>query len=158
MTTITANLYDVLAERGMLAQSTHEDMRQRLRKPQVAYNGFDPTADSLHVGHLLPVMGLAHLQRCGHKPIVVIGGATAMVGDPSGKTEARQMLTAEQIQANGDAIGKQIGRLLDFEDSPAGAVMVNNADWLADKGWIEMLREVGAHFSVNRMLSMESVK
>ncbi|MFA9479905.1 tyrosine--tRNA ligase [Phycisphaerales bacterium AB-hyl4] len=156
--TITANLYDVLAERGMLAQSTDENIRQRLQSPQVAYNGFDPTADSLHVGHLLPVMGLAHLQRCGHKPIVVIGGATAMVGDPSGKTEARQMLTREQIEANGQAIGAQIGRLLSFDDSPTGAVMVNNADWLAGKGWIEMLREIGAHFSVNRMLSMESVK
>ncbi|MEX2388936.1 MAG: tyrosine--tRNA ligase, partial [Phycisphaeraceae bacterium] len=157
-TTTSANLYDVLSERGMLAQSTDENIRRRLESPQVAYNGFDPTADSLHVGHLLPVMGLAHLQRCGHKPIAVIGGATAMVGDPSGKTEARQMLTREQIDANGQAIGNQIARLLSFDDSPTSAVMLNNADWLAGKGWIEMLREVGVHFSVNRMLSMDSVK
>jgi tyrosyl-tRNA synthetase len=156
--TTTANLYDTLAERGLVFQATHEDIRDRLTRPTTGYCGFDPTADSLHVGHLIPIMALAHLQRCGHRPIVVIGGATAMIGDPSGKTEARQMLTREQIDANAQAIARQMARLIRFDDSDTGAVLVNNADWLADKRWIELLREVGPHFSINRMLSMESVK
>ena len=157
-TTQTDNLYDALGERGLIAQATHEDMRRRLSQPVAGYAGFDPTADSLHVGSLVPIMALAHLQRCGHRPIVLIGGATAMVGDPSGKTEARQMLTRDQIDANAQAISKQIESVVRFDDSDTGAVMVNNADWLGQKGWIELLREVGPHFSVNRMLSMESVK
>ncbi|MEX0885513.1 MAG: tyrosine--tRNA ligase [Phycisphaeraceae bacterium] len=154
-----ANAYDALAERGLIAQATHEDMRERLARPLVAYCGFDPTADSLHVGSLVPIMALAHLQRCGHRPVVVIGGATGLVGDPSGKTEARQMLTPEQIDRHAEAIAGQIGRIVRFDGSASNAaVLVNNADWLAGKGWIEMLREVGSQFSVNRMLSMESVK
>jgi tyrosyl-tRNA synthetase len=157
-TTAHENLYDVLGQRGLLAQCTDEQIRARLAKPVAAYIGFDPTADSLHVGSLVPIMGLAHLQRCGHKPIVLIGGATALVGDPSGKTEARKMLSREQIDANAQAIAAQIQRVVRFDDSPTGAVMVNNADWLAGKTWIDMLREVGSHFSVNRMLSMDSVK
>jgi tyrosyl-tRNA synthetase len=156
--TSTANLYDTLAERGLVFQATHEDIRDRLATPTTGYCGFDPTADSLHVGHLIPIMALAHLQRCGHRPIVVIGGATAMIGDPSGKTEARQMLTREQIDANAAAIADQMARLIRFDDSDTGAVLVNNADWLGEKRWIELLREVGPHFSINRMLSMESVK
>jgi len=157
-TSTTANLYDTLAERGLVFQATHDDIRDRLATPTTGYCGFDPTADSLHVGHLIPILALAHLQRCGHRPIVLIGGATGMIGDPSGKTEARQMLTREQIDANAQAIARQIGRLVRFDDSPTGAVLVNNADWLGEKRWVEMLREVGPHFSINRMLSMESVK
>ncbi len=158
VTTQTANLYDVLAERDLIAQATHEDIRQRLARPTIGYCGFDPTADSLHVGSLVPIMALAHLQRCGHKPVVVVGGATALVGDPSGKTEVRKMLTRDEIDANARAIAKQIENVVRFDDSDTGATMVNNADWLGAKGWIEMLREIGPHFSVNRMLSMESVK
>ena len=156
--TQTGNLYDTLSERGLVFQATHEDMRDRLATPTTGYCGFDPTSDSLHVGSLVPIMALAHLQRLGHRPIVVIGGATAMIGDPSGKTEARQMLAREQIDANARAISKQIASVVDFDDPQTGAVMVNNADWLANKQWIDMLREVGPHFSINRMLSMESVK
>jgi len=156
----TANLYDTLAERGLVFQATHDPdtLRQRLATPTPGYCGFDPTADSLHVGHLIPIMTLAHLQRCGHRPIVLIGGATAMIGDPSGKTEARQMLSREQIDANAAGYAEQIARLVRFDDSDTGAVMLNNADWLGEKRWIELLREVGPHFSLNRMLSMESVK
>lgn len=159
--TAQANLYDLLNERGLLAQATHEQLRQRLEpggKPIVAYAGFDPTADSLHVGSLVPIMGLAWLQRCGHKPLVLAGGATGMVGDPSGKTELRRMLSRDEIDHNARAIAAQIARVVRFDDSPSGALLVNNADWLVDKTWIQMLREVGIHFSINRMLSMESVK
>jgi len=154
-----ANLYDILADRGLVAQTTDPGgIRARLDKPVVAYCGFDPTADSLHVGSLVPIMGLAWLQRCGHKPIVVVGGGTALVGDPSGKTESRQMLTREQIDHNAKAVARQIGRVVDFNDSPTGAVMVNNADWLCAMSWVDVLRDYGPHFSVNRMLTMDSVR
>ncbi|MEQ9461762.1 MAG: tyrosine--tRNA ligase [Phycisphaeraceae bacterium] len=156
--TTSDNLYDVLSERGLVAQSTDADIRKRLEKPLKAYIGFDPTADSLHVGSLVPIMTLAWLSRCGHKPIVVVGGATALVGDPSGKTESRQMLTREQIDTNAAAMVKQIGRIVPFGDAPNHAIMLNNADWLASLSWIELLRDVGSRVSVNRMLSMESVK
>ena len=157
------NFVDVMNVRGLVAQQTDDQLRSKFDltqtgKPLTVYNGFDPTADSLHVGSLVPIMGLAHLQRCGHKPIVLIGGGTGLVGDPSGKTEARQMLSREQIEHNAQAIAKQIGRFVTFDDSPTGAMMVNNADWLAELNWVDMLREVGPHFSVNRMLTMDSVK
>lgn len=159
MTTSTdANLHAILAERGLLAQSTDEAMAERLASPVTAYIGFDPTADSLHIGSLVPVMALAWLQRCGHRPLAVVGGATAMVGDPSGKTAARQLLSRDQIAANTAGVGEQIGRIVRFGDGPSDAVLLNNADWLADRLWIDLLREVGGHFSINRMLSMESVK
>jgi tyrosyl-tRNA synthetase len=154
------NLFDVLTERGFVAQSTEppEAMRQRLAAPVSAYIGFDPTADSLHVGSLVPIMGLYWLQQCGHRPLVVVGGATALVGDPSGKTEMRKMLTREDIDRNAVAIARQIERIVRFDASPTGAKLLNNADWLAELNWITLLREVGPHFSVNRMLSMDSVK
>jgi tyrosyl-tRNA synthetase len=163
MTTTTQdNLFDVLSQRGLVSQVTDEQMGKRLGKPVTLYIGFDPTADSLHVGSLVPIMVLAHAQRCGHKPIAVVGGATALVGDPSGKTESRQMLSREDIDHNAEGIAKQISSIVDFnapgEDSPTGGVMVNNADWLAKLSWIELLRDYGAHFSVNRMLTMDSVK
>ena len=156
--TTADNLYDVLHRRGLVAQCTDEKIHQRLSKPVVAYCGFDPTADSLHVGSLVPIMGLAHLQRCGHKPVVLIGGATGLVGDPSGKSDARQMLTADEINHNAQAIAGQIGSIVTFGDGATDAAWVNNLDWLGSMGWIDMLREVGARMSVNRMMSMESVK
>ncbi|MEM6259772.1 MAG: tyrosine--tRNA ligase [Planctomycetota bacterium] len=156
--TTTANLYDVLHERGLVSQCTDEKIRERLRKPVAAYCGFDPTADSLHVGSLVPIMGLAHLQRCGHKPVVLVGGATGLVGDPSGKTEARRMLSAEDINHNAQAIAGQIGRIVQFGDGDTDAVLVNNLEWFGEMKWLDMLRDVGSRMSVNRMMSMESVK
>ncbi|MER9868953.1 tyrosine--tRNA ligase [Mesorhizobium sp. M0136] len=123
-----------------------------------AYAGFDATADSLHVGHLFLIMALRHLQQTGHKPIVLIGGGTTRIGDPSFRSDARPMLTDERIAANIEGIRKVFGRLLVFGDGPTDAVMVNNADWLDSIRWIDMLRDVGRHFSVNRMLSFDSVK
>ncbi|QQE10939.1 tyrosine--tRNA ligase [Planctomycetota bacterium] len=154
----TRNLFDVIKERGLYAQTTDENIREILSKPVTAYCGFDPTADSLHIGSMVPIMGLAHMQRCGHRPLVLVGGATGLVGDPSGKTEARQMLTIDDVNHNVQCIAKQIGRVVRFDDSPTGAKLVNNADWIKDLTWIELLREVGSRVSVNRMLSMESVK
>lgn len=158
MTTTTANLYDVLSQRGLVSQTTDEKIRERLSKPVTCYIGFDPTADSLHVGSLVPIMVLAHAQRCGHRPIAVVGGGTGLVGDPSGKTESRKMLTLDDINHNATCIGKQIASIVDFHDGPTGAVMVNNADWLTKLSWVELLRDYGPHFSVNRMLTMDSVK
>jgi len=155
---MTENLFDLLSSRGFVAQSTDAEMRKRLESPVTAYIGFDPTADSLHVGSLVPIMGLMWMQRCGHKPLVLVGGATGLIGDPSGKTALRQMLTRDDIDRNAQAIAKQIGRVVRFDDSATGAKLVNNADWLANLNWIEMLRAVGPHFSVNRMLTMDSVK
>ncbi|QDU32906.1 Tyrosine--tRNA ligase [Poriferisphaera corsica] len=152
------NLFDVLKERGLFAQTTDENIRDILAKPVTAYSGFDPTADSLHIGSLVPIMGLAHMQRCGHRPLVLVGGATGLVGDPSGKTETRKMLTIDEVNHNANCIAKQIGRVVRFDDSPTGAKLVNNADWIKNLTWIDLLREVGSRVSVNRMLSMESVK
>lgn len=152
------NVYDVLKERGFVQQVTDEEgLRELFERERVSgYIGFDPTADSLHVGSLMPIMGLVHLQRCGHRPIVVIGGGTAMVGDPSGKTEMRQMLTREQIAANAEKIKAQIGRYVDFSDDRA--IVVDNYEWLAPLNYIEFLREIGRHFSVNRMLAAEAYR
>jgi tyrosyl-tRNA synthetase len=151
------NAYDVLEERGFIEQSTEaESCRQLLANPSTCYIGFDPTASSLHVGSLLPIMSLAHMQRCGHRPIALVGGGTALVGDPSGKTEMRQMLSREEINDNGEKLKVQLSRFIDFE---AGrALLLNNADWLAPLNYIEFLRDIGRHFSVNRMLSAESYK
>lgn len=158
MTTTKANLYDVLSQRGLVSQTTDEKIRERLSKPVTCYIGFDPTADSLHVGSMVPIMVLAHAQRCGHKPIAVVGGGTGLVGDPSGKTESRKMLTLDDINHNAKCIGGQIAKIVEFNDSPTGGVMVNNADWLTKLSWVELLRDYGPHFSVNRMLTMDSVK
>ncbi|MDH3803552.1 MAG: tyrosine--tRNA ligase, partial [Deltaproteobacteria bacterium] len=151
------NVYGILEERGFIEQSTEAAAcRQLLENPSTCYIGFDPTAPSLHVGSLLPIMSLAHMQRCGHRPIALVGGGTALVGDPSGKTEMRQMLSREEIDANGEKLKVQLSRFIDFE---AGrAMLVNNADWLAPLNYIEFLRDIGRHFSVNRMLSAESYK
>ena len=151
------NVFDVLEERGFIEQCTDAAAsRQALEKPVTCYIGFDPTATSLHVGSLLPIMSLAHMQRCGHRPIALVGGGTALVGDPSGKTEMRQMLSREEIDANGEKLKIQLGQFIDF--SSGQALLLNNAEWLASLNYIEFLRDIGRHFSVNRMLSAESYK
>lgn len=152
------NVLDVLKERGYLEQATHEDeIRDLLGKESVTfYIGFDPTADSLHVGHFLQVMVMMHMQRAGHRPIAIIGGGTAMVGDPSGRSDMRQMLTLEQIDHNAASFKKQLSRFIDFGEGKA--LMVNNADWLLKLNYIDFLRNVGRHFSVNRMLTAECFK
>ncbi|NLM74584.1 MAG: tyrosine--tRNA ligase [Clostridiaceae bacterium] len=152
------NVFDILKERGFIAQTTHEDkIRELLGKEKVTfYIGFDPTADSLHVGHLLQLIVMSHMQRAGHRPIALIGGGTAMVGDPSGRTDMRKMLTQEEIAYNGSCFQGQMSRLVDFGDGEA--LMVNNADWLLKLNYVSFLRDIGVHFSVNRMLSAECFK
>ncbi|MBW1708699.1 MAG: tyrosine--tRNA ligase [Deltaproteobacteria bacterium] len=152
------NLYDILLERGFIYQSTDEnDLRDLLDREQVKiYIGFDPTADSLHVGSLIPVMSLAWAQRTGHRPIVIVGGGTAMVGDPSGKTEMRQMISLEEIAHNQEGLKNQLSRYFTFGDDQG--LMINNADWLLDLKYVEFLRDIGKHFSVNRMLAAESYR
>jgi len=152
------DLYGELAWRGLVYDAT-EGVRELLAREKVtAYIGFDPTASSLHVGSLLPILALARLQRAGHRPVAVVGGGTGLIGDPSGKTVERQLLTAEQVEANVEGIRRQLARFLDFERSTAPARLVNNAEWLASLSAIEFMRDVGKHFSVNAMLAKESVK
>lgn len=154
---LVANVFDTLKERGFVAQSTDAaELAQYLSQPAACYIGFDPTADSLHIGSLVPIMALANMQRHGHRPLVLVGGGTGLVGDPSGRTEMRQMLTLEQISHNVAALKKQLSRFLDFGEGKA--IMVNNADWLVDLRYVEFLRDIGRHFSVNRMLAAESYK
>ena len=151
-------LYDELVARGLIAQVTDEEEIKELINNGKAtfYIGFDPTADSLHVGHFMALCLMKRLQQAGNKPIALIGGGTGMVGDPSGRTDMRQMMTPETIQHNCDCFKKQMSRFIDFSDGKA--LMVNNADWLMDLNYIDVLREVGAHFSVNRMLTAECYK
>ena len=151
-------VFDQLQERGLIAQTTNEEkIKELLNNDKVTfYIGFDPTADSLHVGHFVQIMVMSHLQKAGHTPIALFGGGTGMVGDPSGKTEMRKMLTKEEIAHNISCFQKQMSRLIDFSDGKA--IMANNADWLLDLNYIQFLREVGVHFSVNRMLSFECYK
>ena len=151
-------LYDELVARGRIAQVTDEEEIKDLINNGKAtfYIGFDPTADSLHVGHFMALCLMKRLQMAGNKPIALIGGGTAMIGDPSGRTDMRQMMTPETIQHNCDCFKKQMSRFIDFSDGKA--LMVNNADWLMDLNYIDVLREVGAHFSVNRMLTAECYK
>ena len=153
-----ASVLDELLERGYIKQFTHEEETRKLLEEEKVtfYIGFDPTADSLHVGHFIAMMFMAHMQRAGHRPIALIGGGTAMVGDPSGKTDMRKMLTKEDIQHNVDCIKKQMSRFIDFSDDKA--ILVNNADWLLNLNYVDFLREVGVHFSVNRMLTAECFK
>ena len=152
------NALDILRERGFIAQTTFEDELDKTFENGMVtfYTGFDPTADSLHIGHYIPIMAMAHLQRAGHKPIALMGGGTAMIGDPSGKTDMRKMMTVETIDDNVAHIKKQMERFLDFDESkPNSAIIVNNADWLRNLNYISFLRDVGALFSVNRMLTAE---
>ena len=151
------NVYDVLKERGFIKQVTHEGLEQMLANEKVTfYIGFDPTADSLHVGHFVALMAMAHMQRAGHRPIVLLGGGTGMIGDPSGKTDMRKMMTTDTIDHNVACFRKQIGRFLDFSDDKA--IMVDNGTWLRDLNYISFLREVGSCFSVNKMLTAECYK
>ena len=153
-----ANLLEVLRERGFIEQTTHEkELKDYLEAGKATcYIGFDPTASSLHVGSLVPIMSLAHMQRHGHRPIALVGGGTGLVGDPSGKTEMRKLLTAEMVDKNSIGIKKQLSRFLDFKEDKA--LMVNNADWLTKLEYIPFLRDIGRHFSVNRMIKAESYK
>ncbi|MGH2481269.1 MAG: tyrosine--tRNA ligase, partial [Ktedonobacteraceae bacterium] len=152
------NLYEELQWRGMLYGAT-EGVQEELAKPQITgYIGFDPTAASLHVGSLLPIMGLVRLQRHGHTPIALAGGGTGMIGDPSGKTTERQLLSKEQLAENLAGIRGQLAHFLDFESKTNPALLVNNADWLTTISLVDFLRDVGKHFTVNYMLAKESVK
>ena len=152
------NVMDVLRERGFIAQTVYEDdLYKMLDNEKVTfYVGFDPTADSLHIGHYIPIMAMAHMQRAGHRPIAMMGGGTGLIGDPSGKSDLRKMLTPEIVDHNVDCIKQQMSRFLDFSDGKA--LIVNNADWLRSLNYIDFLREVGVHFSVNRMLTAECYK
>ena len=154
-----SNVYDVLKERGFIQQATHEEeIRELLGKESVSfYIGFDPTADSLHVGHFLQIITMMHMQAAGHKPIILLGGGTGMIGDPSGRTDMRQMLTVEDTINNCNRFGKFFEKFLDFSKDNA-AIMVNNADWLMNLQYIPFLRDIGRHFSVNRMLTAECFK
>ena len=153
-----SSVYDVLKERGFIAQCTYEeDLKKALENEKVTfYVGFDPTADSLHIGHYIPIMAMAHMQKFGHRPIALVGGGTAMIGDPSGKTDMRKMMTREMVDANASAIKKQLSRFISFDDDKA--IMADNADWLLGLNYVEFIRDIGAHFSVNRMLTAECYK
>jgi tyrosyl-tRNA synthetase len=152
------NVYDIFKERGFLEQITDESLIEKLldRERVTCYIGFDPTAASLHIGSLVPIMSLAHMQRHGHRTIALVGGGTALIGDPSGKTEMRQILTRDEIDVNAHGLRQQLSRYLDFGEE--GAVLLNNADWLTRFNYIEFLRDIGRHFSVNRMLTAESYR
>lgn len=152
------NVFEELKARGMIAQTTNEERIRELLggEPVTFYIGFDPTADSLHVGHFVQLMVMAHMQRAGHRPIALLGGGTGMVGDPTGKTDMRKMMTPEIIAYHIECFKKQMSKFIDFSDGKA--IMVNNADWLMNLNYIDFLREVGVHFSVNRMLSFECYK
>ena len=144
------NVFDTLSSRGLIAQVTHEEeIRKLLGEEKVSfYIGFDPTADSLHVGHFLQMVVMRHMQNAGHRPIALVGGGTGMVGDPSGRTDMRKMMTPETIRHNCDCFRRQLASVIDFSDDRA--IMVDNGDWLLDLNYIEFLREIGSCFSVNK--------
>jgi len=152
------SVFETLKERGYIAQLTHEEeIKKLLENEKVTfYIGFDPTADSLHVGHFVQLMVMSHMQKAGHRPIAILGGGTAMVGDPSGRTDMRKMLTQEEIQHNISKFKKQMSRFIDFTDGKA--LMIDNAEWLLKLNYVDFLREIGVHFSVNRMLTAECFK
>jgi len=152
------NVYDILKERGFIEGVTDEEGLRRLLGSQqiTCYIGFDPTAPSFHIGSLVPIMSLVHMQQAGHRPIALVGGGTALIGDPSGKKEMRQILSREEIEANAEGLKRQLSKYLDFGDDKA--ILLNNADWLTKLNYIEFLRDIGRHFSVNRMLAAESYR
>ena len=155
---MSTNVYDVLTERGFIEQCTNPDEVRELLggEPVTFYIGFDATADSLTAGHFLTIMAMMHMQRAGHRPIALLGGGTTMVGDPTGKSDMRKIMTRETIQHNADCFYRQLSRFIDFSDGKA--LIANNADWLLDLNYVEFLREIGVHFSVNRMLTAECYK
>ena len=155
---MSKNVYDTLLERGYIAQATHEnEIRELLGNEKVTfYIGFDPTADSLHVGHFLTIMTMAHMQRAGHRPIALTGGGTGMVGDPTDRTDMRKVMTKEDVAYNVSCFKKQLSKFLDFSDNKA--LMLDNADWLLKLNYVDFLRDYGMHFSVNRMLTADSYK
>ena len=154
---MSTNVYDILKERGFLEQETHAEVRDLLGKEKVTfYIGFDATADSLTAGHFLTIMAMKHMQNAGHRPIALLGGGTTMIGDPSGKSDMRSMLTRETIEHNAERFHEQLSHFIDFSDGKA--IVANNADWLLDMNYVQMLREVGVHFSVNRMLAADCYK
>jgi tyrosyl-tRNA synthetase len=152
------NVYDVLTERGILKQASHpEEIKELLEKESVTfYIGFDPTADSLHIGHYVPLVVMAHMQHAGHKPIALLGGGTAMIGDPSGKSDMRRMLTTQELDQNAANFKAQMSRILDFSDDKA--ILVNNGDWNRSLNFLDFMRDIGVHFSVNHMLAAECYK
>ena len=153
------NVFDVLQERNYIEQMTHpEQMKEMFSKESIPfYIGIDPTADSLHVGHFVSLMVASHMQKCGHKPIILMGGGTAIIGDPSGKTDMRKMLTKEIINHNVACIKKQVEKFVNFEGENA-AIIVNNADWLCNLKYIDFMREIGSKFTINKMLAAECYK
>lgn len=158
MENVHENVFDVLKERGLIAQTTHEDeIRELLGKEKISfYIGFDPTADSLHVGHFLQMVVMRHMQNYGHRPIALVGGGTGHIGDPSGRTDMRKMMTTEVINHNCECFKKQLSSVVDFSDGKA--IMVNNADWLLELNYVDFIREIGSCFSVNQMLTAECFK
>ena len=151
------NVYDVLQDRGFIKQVSHPELRDLLGEKSITfYTGYDPTADSCHVGHFMQLMAMSHMQKAGHKPIILVGGGTANIGDPSGRQDMRRMMTKEQVANNAECLKKQMSKFLDFSDGKAE--MVNNADWLLDLNYVDFLRDIGVHFSVNRMLAAECYK
>ena len=151
------HILDILKERGFIAQVTYEEeLYKQLEQPTTFYVGFDPTADSLHIGHYIPIMAMAHMQRAGHRPIALMGGGTAMIGDPSGKTDMRKMMTVETIDSNVAHIKQQMSRFLDFGEGKA--IIANNGDWLRHLNFIDFMRDIGSTFSVNKMLTAECYK
>ena len=153
------NVFDILEERGYIEQMTHPaEIKELFGKESVPfYIGIDPTADSLHVGHFVSLMVASHMQKCGHKPIILVGGGTATIGDPSGKTDMRKMMTRETIDHNVECIKKQIEKFVSFEGENS-AIIVNNADWLLDLNFVQFMRDIGSLFSVNKMLAAECYK
>jgi len=157
MNDMTTNVYDVLKERGFIEQvSDEEGIRAVVERPITCYVGFDPSANSFHVGSLVPIMALAHMQRHGHRPIAIVGGGTGMIGDPTDKDEMRRLLSVAQIDTNLVNLKKQMSSLLDFAEGRA--LLLNNADWLRPLNYLEFLRDIGRHFSVNRMLAFEGYR
>ena len=151
------HILDILKDRGFIAQMTYEEeLYKQLEQPTTFYVGFDPTADSLHIGHYIPIMAMAHMQRAGHRPIALMGGGTAMIGDPSGKTDMRKMMTVETIDENVAHIKAQMSRFLDFSEGKA--IIANNGDWLRHLNFIDFMRDIGSTFSVNKMLTAECYK
>jgi len=154
---MSTNVYDILEERGFIEQTTHEEIRELLGKEKVTfYIGFDATADSLTAGHFLTVMAMMHMQRAGHRPIALLGGGTTMIGDPSGKSDMRTIMTRETIQYNADCFQKQLSKFIKFDND--SAIIANNADWLLDLNYVEFLKEIAIHFSVNKMLAADCYK